>query len=182
MDQEERNEEPTERPRPRVVDKRASARRDEPPAPAEGSSRGSTGPAPPAEPVTPPKDPEPEGGRPSGGVWTPHQEAEPGGGEAASGEPSGQVWTPEQEAEAQRIAEEIARVPALDWVLSSCMTLTNVAAVKLDQGDMEGSQLAIDALDGLMGSLGSRLGANEAPLKQVLAQLKMTYAQAAMPP
>jgi hypothetical protein len=181
MDQEERDEEPTERPRPRVVDKRASARRDAPAAPAEESSGSAGGPAPTAEPETAPGDSEPGGAQPSGAVWTPEQEPETGGAAPGGAEPSERVWTPEQEAEAQRIAEEIARVPALDWVLSSCMTLTNVAAVKLDQGDLEGSQLAIDALDGLMGSLGSRLGANEAPLKQVLAQLKMTYAQAAMP-
>jgi hypothetical protein len=91
------------------------------------------------------------------------------------------MWTPEQEDEARRMVEEIRRVPSADWVLSSMMTLVNVASVKLEAGDLEGAQLAIDALTGILDAAGSRLGGNETPLRQVATQLKMAYAQAATP-
>jgi hypothetical protein len=55
----------------------------------------------------------------------------------------------------------------------------NVASVKLEAGDLEGAQLAIDSLTGILDAAGSRLGANEVPLRQVATQLKMAYAQAA---
>ena len=77
------------------------------------------------------------------------------------------------------MVEEIRRVPSADWVLSSLMTLVNVASVKLEAGDLEGAQLAIDSLSGVLDAVGSRLGGNEVPLKQVATQLKMAYAQAA---
>ena len=149
--------------RPRVVDKRISARpadaateqRPEPGAPAE--SEETFRPPPPAEP-------EPAAAAPEG--------------EGPAADPADErVWTPEQEAEAQRIVDEIDRVPARDWVVSSAMNLVNVAGVKLDRGDLAGAQLAIDALSGILNETGSRLGDAHPGLRQVLAQLQMAYAQ-----
>jgi hypothetical protein len=159
------NEEEEERPRPRVIDKRVTSR----PAPPAAETRAEKAPEPTAAaeshveqaPLTSTPSP-----------TRPPETAEPG---------PQQVWTPEREAEAQQIADEIGRVPATDWVLSTVMTLVNVASVKLEQADSEGSQLAIDALAGIIDSVGSRLGANEGPLRQVLAQLKMAYAETVMP-
>jgi hypothetical protein len=161
MEDSERDEE--ERPRPRVVDKRVTARPPgEAPAPAA---------QPPPDPPSPPAAPAPEATGPE--TMPPPPEA------AAQGPAGGQVWTPEQEEEARRMVEEIRRVPSADWVLSSLMTLVNVASVKLEAGDLEGAQLAIDSLSGVLDAVGSRLGNNEAPLRGVATQLKMAYAQAA---
>ena len=156
MSDQERNEEEEEREprRPRVVDKRISAR---PP------SEAATEPTPP-----PPTEPPAEAAAPSPPTSPP---ARPGSPE----EPP--VWTPQQEEEARRIAEEIVRTPALDWVVNTAVTMANVSATKLEFGDPADAQLTIDALAGLVNALGSRLADAEAPLKQTLAQLQLAYTQ-----
>jgi hypothetical protein len=161
------------RPRPRVVDKRVSARPAEPVEPPPAARE---------EPGTPPQEP---GAAPQGPPGTqseapPHQEpAAPGPGDEA---PSGDVWTPEREEQARRLAEELARAPARDIVVTMAMNFVEVASVKIDAGDLPGAQLAIDAFDGVVGKLGARLGDAEGPLRQMLAQLQMAYAQRATQP
>jgi hypothetical protein len=59
------------------------------------------------------------------------------------------------------------------------MNFVEAASVKIEAGDLEGAQLAIDAFDAILKALGPRLGDAEAPLKSVLAQLQMGYAQRA---
>lgn len=160
----ERDEERAQHRRPRVVDKRVSARAD------DGGETSAT-----PDPVAGPA-PEP--------APSPAAQPETGPVEAeAPGPPPGErVWTPEQEAEAQRLVEAMAATPALDWVLNSCVTLANVAGVKIDASDLSGARLAIDALGELVDGLGDRLGEAHAPLKTTLAQLQLAYAQAAGPP
>lgn len=138
-----------ERRRPRVVDRRVSARRGDE--------------APPAAPETPPPaaPPQPEA--------TATPEPPPGAEQP--------MWTPEQEEEARRMAEEIARVPARDWVVSAAMNLVNVATVKLDAGTPAEAQLAIDALAGLLDRVGDGLGDVARTFRQLLAQLQMAYAE-----
>jgi hypothetical protein len=156
-------EEEREVRRPRVVDKRVSARTETPSSPRAPE-------APPAEPSAPPSAPSPS---------PPPQPADPAPPEAAA-DPD--LWTPEQEAEAMRVVEEIARVPAGDWIADSAIRLANVAGVKLDRGSLGEAQLAIDALAGLIEQVGGRLGEAEAPLRQTLAQLQLAFAQTAAGP
>jgi hypothetical protein len=89
------------------------------------------------------------------------------------------VWTPEEEAEARRVAEEIARTPSIEWVINTAATLGNVAGTKLDLGEEADAQLAIDALAGIVNSVGSRLQGAERPIRQLLAELQLAYAQRA---
>ncbi len=112
-------------------------------------------------------------------VATPPIEAAPEPSESAQPVPSmtEEVWTPEAEAEARAIAEEIARRPSIEWVVNTAVTLANVAATKLDMGHASDAQLAIDALTGLLNSVGDKLGNVEQPLRQTLAQLQMAYAE-----
>jgi len=155
-------EQEEERPRPRVVDKRVSAR------PAEPASEAS----PREEPAARPAHSEPG-------------QAEPARSDPAPPQAAGDdVWTPEREEQARRLAEELARAPARDIVITVAMNFVEVASVKIDAGDLPGAQLAIDAFDGVLQALGSRLGDAEGPLRQMLAQLQMAYAQsaAAQPP
>lgn len=99
------------------------------------------------------------------------------------GAPPGQVWTPEQEEQARRIAEELARTPGPDLVVTFAMNFVEVASVKLEAGDLAGAQLAIDAFEGIVSKVGARLGEAEGPMRSVLAQLQMAYAQrAGVPP
>ncbi len=164
-DDQDEQEEREERPRPKVVDKRISARQAAGPAEATG----------PADPAAPAPDPEPAptaeatiGSVPEAETA---QERQPGG-------PPGEgVWTPEQEAEARRVAEEIARTPSVDWVINTAVTLGNVAGAKLDLGAAEDAQLAIDAMAAIVNGVGPRLEAAERPLRQLLAELQLAYAQ-----
>lgn len=138
------------RPKPRVVDKRFSARPASSPAPAPVPSPA------PAPAPSPAAASSPAAARPPG--------------------------TPEQEAEARRMAEEIAAVHSRDWVVSMAMNLVNVAGVKLESGPLEEAQLAIDALAAIVRDVGPRLGDAEVPLRGVLSQLQMAYAQVASGP
>jgi hypothetical protein len=156
MDEHRNDEERGPARRPRVIDKRVSAR---------------------TEAAAEPRPPEPE--VPAPPVPPPTREETPTPPEPPPGE---DLWTPEQEAEARRMVEEIARVPAADWVADSAVRLANVAGVKLDRGDLTEAQLAIDALAALVGRVGARLGEADAPLRQTLAQLQLAFAQSASGP
>ena len=159
-DQEERE---AERPRPKVVDKRISARSAEPPPdPAPAGAPDATA------DVTVGTVPE-----------SPREEAPPEAGPGAEAGADERVWTPEQEAEARRVAEEIARTPSTEWVINTAATLANVAGAKLDLGAAGDAQLAIDTLAAIVNGVGPRLGGAERPLRQLLAELQLAYAQKA---
>jgi hypothetical protein len=164
MSDEEQDREEQGPRRPRVIDRRISART---------ASETSTGGAQPEAPTPPAPAPPPFEPAPS----------DPGPAEAAQadraqpGQPAERVWTPEQEAEAQRIAREIVETPSLEWVVNAAVTLANVAATKLEMGAAADAQLAIDTLAGILSAVGSRLQQAESPLRQTLAQLQLAYAQ-----
>ena len=166
MADEERDEDQA-RPRPRVVDRRISSR-----PPSDRAPR-----------VDPAPDPGPTV-TPEAVAPPPQAEATPApeGEGVPEGEPAEPLWTPEQEAEAQRMVEQISKVSSRDWVADAAIRLANVAGVKLDGGDPAEAQLAIDALAGLLNSVGQHLGEAEAPLRQMLAQLQMAFAQGVPPP
>ena len=169
-----REQEETEARRPRVIDKRISARGTTQATPAEVAPAEAAQQDPPAAPTEPPQAAEPT--QPQG----PPNATEPQVGNEAD-----DVWTPEREAEARRMLEDIARTPSLDWVLQTAVTLANVAGTKLDAGATADAQLAIDALNGIIQNVGSRLQDAEQPLRQTLAQLQLAYAQSlpgAVPP
>ena len=157
----ESGEETREPSRPRVVDKRVahggSVAADKPAPTPETPAPGST----PAQVPAPPSTPQ----------------ASPPSQEERSFAPEGQVWTPEQEAEARKIAQEIAETPSLEWVVNSAVSLANIAATKLDLGQPGDAGLAIDALNGILKEVGSKLGNVEQPLRQTLAQLQMAFAE-----
>jgi hypothetical protein len=165
----QRDEDEQERPRPRVVDKRVSAR---------GSDAGTPEPPPPHEP--PPRAEEPVDAPPPP-PSAPGAPSTPPRGDAPPGRAQ-EVWTPEQEAEMQRLTQEIAQRPSLEWVVNTALTLVNVAGTKLEMDQVADAQLAIDALAGMLQSAGSRLGSAEQPLRQALAELQLNFAQKAAPP
>lgn len=165
MDEErEREEEQGAVRRPRVVDKRVSARTATPsqtPADAPASQPSAT-------PEPPPQTP------PIAEQSAPEEEAE--------GPDDSALWTPEQEAEAQRAVDEILRVPARDWVADAAVRLAQVAGVKLDRGDLADARVAIDGFGALVNGCAAELGEAERPLRQTLAQLQMAYAQVVSQP
>ena len=182
-DEERREQEQAERARPRIVDKRVSARRAQGAQPSPGGTAPSQGPTGSPGPDASAPGPAAAGQPPSTPAPRPQAPAEaapvappPGDGEAE------RIWTPEEEAEAQRIAQEISARPSIEWVLNVAVTLANVAGTKLDLGDATDARLAIDALSGIVNGTGTSLGDAENPLRQTLAQLQLAYAQAMAPP
>ncbi|MGH2779194.1 MAG: hypothetical protein ACRDJB_11185 [Actinomycetota bacterium] len=200
MDNEQDHEDEQQPRKIRVVDKRISSRsagstppepRSETPpvdrseaAPGKPDAPPPPSPVDPREPATvtplrPPADEasaaasHPAGGAATAGVTPPA----PPAGTAGEG-----VWTPEQEEEARRMAEEMARIPSLEWVINVSVTLANAAGTKLNAGLVDDAGLAIDALAALVEKVGPHLGDAEAPLRQTLAQLQMAYAQMASGP
>ena len=181
MNDEREQEEQSERPRPRIVDKRVSARSSSSTPPAES--------APTSEPPTAspaPDSPADVGAAPAGrdaapDAGVPTEEAPAAGGptEAGAGE---RVWTPEEEAQAQQMARELAERPSSDWVLNIAVTLANVAGAKIELGVPEDARLAIDTLEAIVNGVAPRLEGAEAPLRQTLAQLQLAYAQTVQPP
>jgi hypothetical protein len=181
----ERQQEEQERPRPKVVDKRVSARTPDDAGPGPFESHK----------TAPPIEAPPISDEGASAAVTPHVAGETGPAPAdartdsapadveTGPPPPSDVWTPEQEEQARRVAEELARVPSKDLVVMFAMNFVEAAWVKLETGDLPGAQMAIDAVDGIIKEVGTRLGDAESPMRSVLAQLQMTYAQrATIPP
>ncbi|HYY44618.1 MAG TPA: hypothetical protein VE975_05450 [Actinomycetota bacterium] len=153
------------RPRPRVVDKRVV-------------SQGETGPPPAGETTTP--APEPARQQVAGaGAAGADEAAGPqfAGERPGAAPPTEPQLSAEDEAQAREMVQQMTEVPALDWVLNLAVTLANVAGAKLDRGQVQDSQIAIEALSGIIEKTGPRLGEAEQPLRQTLAQLQLAYAQ-----
>ena len=167
MDTKGPSEEEREPQRPRVIDKRISSRQRAP-----GAVEAPAPPEPSRPDPQPPVVAAPEPPRDAGTVAAPPPPSRPSA--VGSDEP---IWTPEQEEEARRMAEEIAATSSRDWVLNAAVTMANVAGTKLQLGDAADAQLAIDALTGLLGAVGPQLGDAEQPLRQLLAQLQLLYAE-----
>jgi hypothetical protein len=178
MNEEERDRDEQTPRKPRVVDKRISARAAAGDA-AQESPPQETEPQEAPEPPPPPQEPavaEPAAPQAPAAGEPPAVSAE-GRGDRPRADGDQKVWTPQQEAEAARMAQEIAETPSFEWVVNTAVTLANVAATKLELGAGGDAQLAIDALAGILTSVGSRLEQAESPLRQTLAQLQLAYAE-----
>ncbi len=121
-------------------------------------------------------------------LWTPGGEHEPEPAEEA-GEPSRPMEEaspegadPEVEAELRRLREQLASTPVADIVANHAVGLWQLAIVHLaPEGDtppnLEEARFAIDAMAALVEGLADRLGANEEPLRDALAQLRLVFVQ-----
>lgn len=128
-------------------------------------------------------------------IWTPsgerpiRREADPqpapsgppGGRGGAGGEPG-----PEQELSEEEMRDQLAEVqrqlvetPVEIVVANHAIGLFQLAVIHLEQPapDFAAAQLAIDAMAGIVERLGSRLGEEEAPLREALAQLQLAFVQ-----
>jgi len=79
-------------------------------------------------------------------------------------------------AEVQR---QLAETPASVIVVNHCVGLFQLAVLHLEQEPprLEDAQLAIDGLAGVIDALGPRLGDDEQPLRDALAQLRLGFVQ-----
>ena len=79
-------------------------------------------------------------------------------------------------AEVQR---QLLDTPASMVIANHCIGLFQLAVLHLEQPtpNLQEAKLAIDAMGAITEGLGSRLGEEEAPLREALTQLRLGYVQ-----
>jgi hypothetical protein len=120
----------------------------------------------------------PPAGRPPAGPGPgPDDMAGPGPGPDAM---DADITDEEMEAELRAVQEQMLRAPAAVVVANHCIGLIELAALHLGQEPprLADAQIAIDALAGVLDAIGTRLGENEAPLRQALHQMRMAFIEA----
>ena len=94
--------------------------------------------------------------------------------------------TPEQQEQAKAMAAELAEArqrlaetPAAEVIANHVMGIYELAAIHLSSQPpgLDEAKVAIDAMTAILSSLDSRLGQNEAVLKDALSQIQMAFVQ-----
>jgi hypothetical protein len=122
-------------------------------------------------------------------LWTPSGEHRPEPTGPEPSQPSGPEGPgapgpdPELAEEFERLREQLAATPVADIVANHAVGLWQLAIVHLapEAGEaprLDQARLAIDAMAALVEGLEGRLGANEGPLRDALAQLRLAFVQA----
>jgi hypothetical protein len=122
-----------------------------------------------------------------GTIWTPGGERPVGDEGAQSAPPSaappaggGQGPAPEElEAELAEVQRQLLETPASVIIANHAIGLFQLAALHLNQQppNFVDAQLAIDALGAIVEGLGDRLGPDDEPLKDALAQIRLAFVQ-----
>lgn len=75
------------------------------------------------------------------------------------------------------VARQLLQTPASVVIANHCIGLFQLAALHLEEGNLDEARLAIDALGAVVETLGARLGEEEATLREALSQLRLAYVQ-----
>ena len=118
-------------------------------------------------------------------IWTPSGErpirSEPEPQPAPPAPPAGQGKPTEEEMLAQMAAvqRQLLETPAAVVIANHCIGLFQLAALHLEQDppNLVEAKVAIDAMGGVVETLGSRLGEDEPSLRDALTQLRLAYVQ-----
>ena len=118
------------------------------------------------------------------GLWTPSGE-QPVGDQTDLDELGGAPLTGEDddagqlEAELAEVQQQLLETPASVIIANHCIGLFQLAALHLNQqpANLIDAQLAIDALGSIVEGLGDRLGKDEPPLRDALAQIRLAFVQ-----
>lgn len=111
-----------------------------------------------------------------GTIWTPSGE-QPVGDEGPGGD---QPQPPEElEAELLEVQRQLLETPASVIIANHAIGLFQLAALHLNQQppNFVDAQLGIDALGSIVEGLGDRLGPDEEPLRDALAQIRLAFVQ-----
>lgn len=100
--------------------------------------------------------------------------------DAAAGDPADQQALEEMTAHMEAMQEQLLRTPAVVVVANHAIALYELAVLHLSQDppNADDARVAIDAMAGVVEGLGARLGQNERPLRDALAQLQLAYIEA----
>src|SRR5947207_1860054 len=116
-------------------------------------------------------------------IWTPGGEQSLSGQGPAAPTPGapaeGDAAAAELEAELLEVQRQLLDTPASVIIANHCIGLFQLAALHLNQqpANLVDAQLAIDALGAVVEGLGDRLGKDEDPLRDALAQIRLAYVQ-----
>jgi len=119
-------------------------------------------------------------------LWTPSGERPVGRDEPAlpplpqtADAPQADLTDEELAAEMAEVQRQLVEVPATVVIANHCIGLFQLAALHLNQETpkLDEAQLAIDALAAIVEGLGARLGEDEQPLRDALAQIRLAYVQ-----
>ena len=104
----------------------------------------------------------------------------PASSSAAVDDPAEQQAIDQMTAQMAEMQEQLLRTPAAVVVANHCIAFYELAVLHLSQDppNAEQARIAIDAMAGVVEGLGVRLGQNERPLKDALAQLQLAYIEA----
>ena len=111
-----------------------------------------------------------------GTIWTPSGEQPVGDEGPVAGEPQ----APEElEAELAEVQRQLLETPASVIIANHAIGMFQLAALHLNQQppNFVDAQLAIDGLGSLVEGLGDRLGPDEEPLRDALAQIRLAFVQ-----
>ncbi len=129
-----------------------------------------------------------EGGVGMSTIWTPsgerpiRSEPEPQAPSAPASGPGGpaqELSEEELQAQLAEVQRQLVETPAEVVVANHAIGLFQLAVIHLEQPtpDFAAAQLAIDAMAGIVERLGPRLGEEEPPLREALAQLQIAFVQ-----
>lgn len=124
-------------------------------------------------------------------IWTPSGErpvpkgspaaaSQPGRPPADAGDPDDQEAMDEMAAQMEAMQQQLLHTPAVVVVANHCIAFYELAVLHLGQDppNTDDARIAIDAMAGVVEGLGARLGQNERPLKDALAQLQLAFIEA----
>lgn len=124
-------------------------------------------------------------------IWTPSGErpvpedspaasSPPGPSPAGAGGPAEQQAMDEMAAQMEAVQQQLLRAPAVVVVANHCIAFYELAVLHLSQDppSTDDARIAIDAMAAVVEGLGARLGENERPLRDALAQLQLAFIEA----
>lgn len=99
---------------------------------------------------------------------------------AAGGEPPDQQARDEMRAQMEAVQQQLLQTPAAIVVANHGIALYELAVLHLSQDppNADDARIAIDAMAAMVEGVGARLGENERPLKEALAQLRLAFIEA----
>ena len=117
-----------------------------------------------------------------GTIWTPGGEQPVGDEGQPAGFSGSNVDEPppeEIEAELAEVQRQLLETPASVIIANHAIGLFQLAALHLNQQppNFVDAQLAIDALGAIVEGLGDRLGPDQDPLRDALAQIRLAFVQ-----
>jgi hypothetical protein len=117
------------------------------------------------------------------GLWTPSGEHVPEPGPTSGDDEFlEEELDPEVAEELRRVRAEIAATPVEDLVARHAVGLWELAVLHLSPDDdrplrLDQAAIAIDAMGGIVDTLGDRLGAHAGALRDALRQLRLAFVE-----